>query len=1490
MRAMASGSRVARGLTVRGNVAAGATGSGLIVYGVEAVTETTPEVPFLAENLPDPSFANGAETVPAGHTWLGEFKDNTAYGSVVGLQQYYHRSPISTDFEGQAEQLVQYQFDFPNSLIEDSTVWNSDTGILLNYNLDVHLRNVRILNGADQVGEAGMDVSNVYNLGEHIYENVDIQGFEVGLTPSPNGTVTVDGGTFANGTDIYLMYPRQNHRTVDLRGDIDFADLPVASPLQAERQNIVTSSDTRILVDSSPEWFLYNDQITLNFGDYSGQQLFHSQQASDFVPFHAQPAQVTPEDPGEDIPEQYIGLSNAEMQDQFGVSLGGVIASIDAVDAPGDGIVGLIGSQAGTPSTLIPQLLLGSDEQIAVLTGQIEPPEDEDDDELEDEFDEGGEGEDELEDEFDEGDEDDDELEDEFDEGDEDEDELEDELDEGDEDELEDEFDEGDEDEDELEDEFDEGDEDDDELEDELDEGDEDEDELEDEFDEGDEDEDELEDELDEGDEDEDELEDEFDEGNEDEDELEDEFDEGDEDEDEQEDELDEGDEDDDELEDEFDEGDEDEDELEDEFDEGDEDDDELEDELDEGDEDEDELEDELDEGDEDETGEDEGNEDGVDDTEFGLPLPTTPLHVAAMSLVSNELSTNTVTSSGNWSNPAVWSNNAVPSANARIVVPQGVTLTVDTVMTQEFKTLRVDGTLNFATDRDTELRVETLVSTMNGRVEIGTAADPVQPNVTARVVFIDDGAIDRTADPQQIGRGAVLHGPTTIYGSETTHRLTLTEQPRAGATRLQLSAVPTGWEVGDRLVITGTQGATSDEVRSIAAISGSTVSLDTPLSLDHVPPKSDLSVHVANTTRNVVFTSENPEISRRGHVMFMHNQNVDVNYASFEQLGRTNKNVPLNDIFFDFTEDAVGNETSAGVVFNASGGPATNIRGRYGVHFHRGGTDPTGTPANMNGSVVFDNPGWGFVNHSSNVDFINNVTYGVEGVGFYTEAGDEIGSMVGNIAIRSVSSSFVLDDAGAIDPDLRAEVQDFGNDGDGFWLSGHMVSLVDNVAAGASAHGMIIWSDGLVETDRGRTSVRVADIPNGNLIPNRETIPTWWAPMADIKNNESYGAIVGFRSRYVHSSVYLGENGSDFHAPPPQAYIDTLKPVVDGLTVWDSRDGVLLNYNERMSIRNARLIGTGAPYVQNGGTADTGVGIDLYNEVSRGPGVIENVSIEGYNMGLLAPRHDHWKFASLDLRNTTDMLITEPLQAPRSIEMTDVRFGELAGTAVAGNESQRRNLVLSPGDDNGYQPYSFLMPDRITFDGEGIYANRQGANRVPLPQLPEESIAPVSSEFVGLTNSQLLSRYGTSVGGAIIPAGARTASFVSGGVIGAATPVATILPPLYDMTNEGNPPLVVSSGNLRNFNAPPVDTTTIQFGDAPNFSSSGVSSTGSGVLSVAAQNPGDANADGTTDFSDFLIMSRNFGATDAVFAEGDFDEDGEIGFEDFLILSRNFS
>lgn len=75
---------------------------------------------------------------------------------------------------------------------------------------------------------------------------------------------------------------------------------------------------------------------------------------------------------------------------------------------------------------------------------------------------------------------------------------------------------------------------------------------------------------------------------------------------------------------------------------------------------------------------------------------------------------------------------------------------------------------------------------------------------------------------------------------------------------------------------------------------------------------------------------------------MFMHNLNVKVNYARFYRIGRTDKTKPLDDMDFPDLDD------SPPVMLEGE-----NMRGRYAVHFHRGGVSTDTTPAIVMGSVV---------------------------------------------------------------------------------------------------------------------------------------------------------------------------------------------------------------------------------------------------------------------------------------------------------------------------------------------------------------------------------------------------------------------------------------------------------------------------------------------------------------------------------------------------------
>ena len=58
--------------------------------------------------------------------------------------------------------------------------------------------------------------------------------------------------------------------------------------------------------------------------------------------------------------------------------------------------------------------------------------------------------------------------------------------------------------------------------------------------------------------------------------------------------------------------------------------------------------------------------------------------------------------------------------------------------------------------------------------------------------------------------------------------------------------------------------------------------------------------------------------------------------------------------------------------------------------------------------------------------------------------------------------------------------------------------------------------------------------------------------------------------------------------------------------------------------------------------------------------------------------------------------------------------------------------------------------------------------------------------------------------------------------------------------------------------------------------------------LSAAGLLKGDADGDGQVQFSDFAILSHNFGIA-GQYSQGDFDKDGVIQFGDFVLLANNF-
>ena len=373
------------------------------------------------------------------------------------------------------------------------------------------------------------------------------------------------------------------------------------------------------------------------------------------------------------------------------------------------------------------------------------------------------------------------------------------------------------------------------------------------------------------------------------------------------------------------------------------------------------------------------------------------------------------------------------------------------------------------------------------------------------------DGGLSKTTnyDPNKVYDETVT---TSVKSS--TGVITTTTSPLKGAAYFDVSKTSiNNWKVGDRIVIAGTDpnavnsatGKSSDEEGLIKEIvdlgSGRsrvyyrvsvvvgtdpknplkpTVEIRSQLQLNHltpIDPSTNLpipgqSVQIANVSRNVIVQSENPyQIMARGHVMFMHTTDVHACGVGFYGLGRSDKRTVVDDPQF-YTQPLIDAQKQTGMLLDLNAKPGDlitgtglNPRGRYAVHFHRAGIDETNPnnpvvtsmkPAEICNSAVVDSPGWGIVNHTSYVNVDNNVAFNVVGASFATEAGNELGRFVGNLAIKGVGANT------GEGIESRKFKQDFGFQGDGFWFQGPAVDVRDNIAVSQKHDGFVFFTVGL--------------------------------------------------------------------------------------------------------------------------------------------------------------------------------------------------------------------------------------------------------------------------------------------------------------------------------------------------------------------------------------------------------------------------------------------
>jgi hypothetical protein len=759
-----------------------------------------------------------------------------------------------------------------------------------------------------------------------------------------------------------------------------------------------------------------------------------------------------------------------------------------------------------------------------------------------------------------------------------------------------------------------------------------------------------------------------------------------------------------------------------------------------------------------------------IEGLEERLVLDNCGCDPAVLALVPDAAVTAMAIRPGLWSSPYTWREGHAPTANANVLIPLGVAVLVDNVFVAPLHTIRLDGTLIFSPHSNTGLSVDTLVVNGPGTLTIGTAAAPIDGAHTATLTFTDSAPINTSWDPQQLSRGLLSLGTVSMYGSKRTAFVALAQAPKKGDTTLVLAKLPTNWNVGDQLLLPGTSGDyNQDEIVTLRAMSGSLVTV-TPLVCDHLVPAAGLSTYVADMTRNVEIESANPsDIAGRGHTMFM-SAATDLEGAAFCDLGRTNKAVPLNDPVFDSTGKLIA-------------GTGTNPRGRYSIHFHEVGTDKTTQPAEARDCVVMGSPGWGYVNHSSYVNFDNNISYNVFGAGFVAEAGDEIGALRGNLAVREVGSGEAVDS--------RSAIQDWGHNGVGFWYQGYGVLSQNNIAAGAAGAGFQWYGKGLIKPDGTEIQFAAANLPDPSLANGQLSVSVESVPLGVFSGN------VAFADTYAIWIDYL-------QAHPLAA---NERSVVDNFTVWNlsgGRSAMMIHYSSHLTVQNSWLVGN---------ISQGGIGIQEGNEATT-DNMYLNDRIERWSVGLYTAQAGTDVITGGYFNNIVNIDIPAQYAADgQAVAINNVQFGMLPATQLVGKQQYNVEKTIDFATLlQNYGPGGIFAPNLVTYNGQQVYAPEQAANFVPFTTAASSPGVPAA--LIGLTNQQLWDQFGLAVGGALAPAQAATLPGIRGTVGLAANylPSVTLVSPtqadhtkpyqlVYNLGNQGvvdpNPVALQAGWNL---------------------------------------------------------------------------------------------
>jgi hypothetical protein len=429
---------------------------------------------------------------------------------------------------------------------------------------------------------------------------------------------------------------------------------------------------------------------------------------------------------------------------------------------------------------------------------------------------------------------------------------------------------------------------------------------------------------------------------------------------------------------------------------------------------------------------------------------------------------------SGPWEAANTWAGGKAPAPGDVVLVRPGHRVVYGGSSDQAFRAVHVGGTLAFDPDRDTVLAVGLLKvqpgentaeegfdcdahleSPKDGdakpALEVGTPDRPVRKSAVIRLTYFE--GMNKESLPALISCG----GRVDLHGAPLSRTwVKLGADATKGARAVTLSEAVTGWNVGDKVILTGTRdpdeqrGVAYTEEATITGIVGNRLTLDRALKFDHVGT-GEYRGEVANLSRTVVVESADPD-GVRGHTMYHRHSAGSISYAEFRHLGKE------------------------------------GVLGRYAIHFHLAGNTMRGS--SVVGASVWDSGNRWVTVHGTNYLVVRDcVGYRSKGHGYFLEDGTEVFNVFDrNLAVQAQRAKALPKQALPFDH----------NDGAGFWWANSLNTFTRNVSCENGRYGY--------RFEATRTSAFNLTLPVMQPDGTRKPTDIRTLPFVRFEDNEAHG------------------------------------------------------------------------------------------------------------------------------------------------------------------------------------------------------------------------------------------------------------------------------------------------------------------------------------------------------------------------------------------------